>query len=68
MSVERFPYLVEVLGAQLLRVVELVAVDELAETFHGSPHALGCRFARPLRLVAAGHEARDHGSERPDSE
>src|SRR5581483_4038810 len=61
-------HLVEVLLRQLLRIVELVAVDEVSEAFHGAVHALGGRLTGPLRLVAAGDEARHHRAERPDAE
>jgi len=67
-AVERSAHLVEVLLGELLRVVELVAVDEVAEPLDGPAHALRGRLARVLRLVAAGDEARDHRSEGPDAE
>ena len=59
--------LVQVLLRQLLRVVELVAVDQVSETFDSLPHACSGRFAQPLRLVTARHKACDHGPKRPDS-
>src|SRR5215470_9759874 len=59
---------VEVVRRQLLRVVELVPVDEVAEALDRAAHLLCRRLADPLRLVAAGHEPRDHRSEGPDSE
>ena len=39
---------VDVLLVQLLRVVELVAVDQVAEPVDGAAHALGRRLARAL--------------------
>jgi len=65
---ERLAHFVEVLLGELLRVVELVAVDEVAEPLDGAPHSLRRRLACVLRLVAAGDEARDHRSEGPDAE
>ncbi len=66
--VERREYLVPVLLVQLLRVVELVAVDQVAEAVDRTAYALGSRLARPLRLVAAGDEPRHHRPEGPDPE
>ena len=65
---ERLADLVHVLLAQLLRIVELVAVDQVAETVDRPPHPLDRRLPRALRLVAARNEARDHRPERPDAE
>ena len=62
------PRLVAVLLVQLLRIVELVAVDQVAETVDRTAHALGRRLARPLRLVPAGDEPRHHRPEGPDPE
>ena len=55
-------------GVELLRVVELVAVDEVAEPVDRATHPLRGRLAGPLRLVAARDEARHHRPEGPDSE
>ena len=63
---ERVAHLVEVLLVELLRVVELVVVDQVAEPVDGAMHSLGGRLARPLRLVAAGDESRHHRPEGPD--
>ena len=60
--------LVQVVLVQLLRVVKLVAVDQVAEPLDSSAHPHGRRLARVLRLVAAGNEARHHRAERPDAE
>jgi hypothetical protein len=65
---ELFAHFVQVFLGELLRIVELVAVDEVAKTGDGPPHALDSRLARPLGLVAARNEAGRHGPERPDSE
>ena len=65
--VERGPDVVEVLCRELLRIVKLVVVHQRAEAFDGAMHLLGGGLARVLRLIAARHEARDHGAERPDS-
>ena len=59
--------LVDVPRVQLLRVVELVAVDQVSEPLDRPSHSLGGRLAGPLRLVAARDEAGDHRAERPDS-
>ena len=67
-AVEGLADLVEVLLRELLRVVELVVVNELAEPVHRPPHPLRRRLAGPLRLIADGHEARDHRPEGPDAE
>jgi hypothetical protein len=66
--VERLADLVEVLVRELLRVVELVVVDQVAEPVDRAPNALHRRLARQFRLVPAGDEARGHRPERPDSE
>ena len=65
---ERVADRVGVLLVQLLRVVELVAVDQVAEPVDRPPHPLDRRLARVLGLVAAGDEAGDHRAERPDAE
>ena len=65
---ERVADLVEVLLVELAGVVELVAVDQVAEPVDRPPHALDGRLARPLRLVADRHEPGDHRPERPDPE
>src|SRR5215210_4445685 len=67
-AAERVPDVVEVVLVQLLRVVKLVAVDQVAEALHGSPDPLRRRLGRELRLVATGHEAGDHRAKRPDAE
>ena len=66
-AVERLTHRVQVLGVQLLRVVELVAVDQVAEPVDRAPHALHGRLLRQLRLVAAGDEAGRHRPEGPDA-
>src|SRR5581483_11915276 len=58
----------EVLARELLRIVELVIVDEVAEAGDGARDALRRRLAGVLRLVAAGHEPRHHRPEGPDTE
>ena len=65
---ERVTHLVEVLLPELLRVVELVAVDQVAEPVHGAANPLGRGLVRPLRLVAGGDESRHHRPEGPDPE
>jgi carbonic anhydrase/acetyltransferase-like protein (isoleucine patch superfamily) len=65
---ERGEDFVAVLLVQLLWVVELVAVDEVAQAVDRAAHALGRLLARPLRLVAARDEARHHRPEGPDPE
>ena len=59
---------VEVVLGELLRVVELVVVDQPLEPVHRPPHPLRRGLTGPLRLVAARHEARHHGAQRPDAE
>jgi hypothetical protein len=61
-------HLAEVLLGKLLRIVELVAVDEVSEAVDRPLHPLHRRLSRPLRLVAAGDEASGHRAERPDAE
>jgi hypothetical protein len=67
-AVEGRPDLVDILLGELLGVVELVVVDQIAQPPDCAPHAVGGRFPRPLRLVAAGDEAGDHRPEGPDAE
>src|SRR5579884_3370338 len=59
---------VEVVAVQLARVMELVVVDQVAEPADRAVHLFGHRLVPLVRLVAAGHETRDHRSERPDPE
>ncbi len=68
MTAKGRPHLVEIVGRQLLRVVELVAVDQVPETLDGSANAVDGRLVRELGLVAGGNESRSHRTERPDSE
>ena len=67
-TVERLAHLVQVLRRELLRVVELVVVDQVAEPCNRRPNPVGCRLAGELGLVAAGVEPGRHVAERPDSE
>jgi hypothetical protein len=66
--VERVSDLVEVRRRQLLRVVELVVVDQVAEPLDRGPHLLRRRLARELGLVPGSVEAGRHVAEGPDSE
>ena len=68
MAGERLANVVEVLLRELLRVVELVVVDEVTETLDCAPDALGHGLVRPLGLVAARDEAGHHRAEGPDAE
>ena len=63
--VERGAHVVEVVAVELAGVVELVVVHQVAEPVDGAVHLLRDRLVAPLRLVAAGHEARDHRAEAP---
>jgi hypothetical protein len=65
---ERVADFLEVVLVQLLRIVELVPVDQVAEASHRPTDSLGCRLGRELRFVATGDEARDHRAQRPDAE
>ena len=65
-AVERLAHLLEVVAVELVRVVELVVVHQVAEAVDRAAHLLGRRLVGELRLVAAGDEARDHPAERPD--
>ena len=65
--VERVAHLVEVLGGELVRVVELVAVDQVAEPVDRAADALRRRLVAVLGLVAHRHEAGDHRPEGPDA-
>ncbi len=67
-SVECVADLVQVLRRQLLRVVKLVAVDQVSEAFDGVANTLGRRLVREFGLVAGRDESRSHRTERPDSE
>ena len=44
---ERLAHLVEVLSAKLMRVVELVVVDQVAEPVDGAPHLARRSTRRP---------------------
>ena len=63
---ERRAHRVEVRRVELLRVVELVAVDQVAETLDRPPDLVRGRLAGPLRLVARRHEPCRHRPECPD--
>jgi hypothetical protein len=65
---ERLADLVDVLFVQLLRIVELVAVDLLVEPVDRPAYALHGRLAGTLRLVATRNEPCDHRAEGPDAE
>jgi hypothetical protein len=67
---QRFADRLEVGGRELIRIVELVAVDQLPEAGDCAVHLLGHRLAvvRVLGLIATRDEPRDHRSERPDAE
>jgi hypothetical protein len=67
-AVERRPHVVQVLLGELLRIMELVVVHQVAEALDSSAHALHCRLAGALGLVPTGHEAGDHRPEGPDAE
>ena len=67
-AVERRADLVEVVAAELVGVVELVVVHQVAEAVHRAAHLLGRRLRAVLGLVADGHEAGDHPAQRPDPE
>ena len=68
MSAERLANLVEVLLGELLRIVKLVVVDQVAQPVDGARDSLDGRLARVLGLVATGDEPRDHRPEGPDAE
>jgi hypothetical protein len=68
MRAERLTDLLEVPLVELARVVELVAVDQVAEPVHGPPDPLDGRLAGPLRLIPRRDEPGDHRPERPDPE
>src|SRR5262249_3963484 len=61
-------HVVQVPGRQLLRIVELVVVDQVAQPFDGATDLLRGRLRRVLGLVAARYEAGDHRAHRPDAE
>ena len=66
--IERGLNLLQVVALDLLGVVELVVVHQLAEALDGGSH-LGCGGrARKGRLVTARVEPGGHRSERPDTE
>jgi hypothetical protein len=65
-AVERVAHGIQVVAGELLRVVELVVVDQLAEARDGGAHLLDGRRARQLGLVPAGVEAGGHVPEGPD--
>ena len=65
---ERLAHVVEVLLGQLLRVVELVVVDQLAQAVDGPLDPPGGGLAGALGLVATRDEPRDHRPEGPDAE
>ena len=62
---ERRTHFVQVLLGELLRVVELVVVDEVVEPAYGARHLEGGRLAGMLGLISARHEPGHHRPERP---
>jgi hypothetical protein len=66
--VERLAHLVEVVGRELLRVVELVVVDQVAEPLDRGAHPLRGGAAAQLGLVASRVEPGGHVPEGPDAE
>ena len=67
-SVQCVADLIQVVLRQLLRIVELVAVDQIAEALDGVANTVDRRLVREVRLVAARDEPRRHRAERPDPE
>src|SRR5207248_3948099 len=67
---ERLAHLVEVVLAEFLRIVELVAVHQIAEALDRPRDLLCGRLLHVVvvRLIAHRDEARDHRAEGPDSE
>jgi len=63
--VQSLSHLVEVLFGELLGVVELVVVDQVAEAVDGTVHALGRRIASVRGLIADRHETGDHRPKGP---
>ena len=57
-AAERRADLVEVVGRELVRVVELVAVDQVAEPLDGAVHLLGDRLGVVAVLAAGSRRAR----------
>ena len=66
-TVEHVAHSVDVLRRQLLRIVELVVVDQVAQPVDRATHSVDRRFAPVVRLIAARDEARHHRPEGPDS-
>jgi hypothetical protein len=67
-TVERVADVVEVVRRQLVRVVELVPVDRVAEPLDRARDTLRSRLVAVLGLVAQRDEPRDHRPESPDAE
>src|SRR3954447_16813755 len=67
-ALERLLHLFEVLGRELLRVVELVVVHQVAEPLHSRSHFRRGARSRELGLVPAGIEPGRHRSECPDAQ
>ncbi len=69
-AVERRLHCVEVVGREFVGVMELVTVDQLAETLDGTMDLVGDRLVDVVvrGLIAAGDEPGDHRSERPDAD
>jgi hypothetical protein len=65
---ERCADVVDVVLVQLLWVVKLVAVDQVAEPFDRAPDTVDRGLRCVLGLVTARDEASDHGPECPDAE
>ena len=64
-AVERLLHLLEVVGRELLRVVELVVVHQVAEPLDCRPHLLRGARTCEVGLVAAGIEPRRHRRRMP---
>ena len=67
-AVERLLHLLEVVGRELLRVVELVVVHQVAETLDCRPHLRRSARTCEVGLVPAGIEPRRHRPECPDAQ
>ena len=67
-AVQGLAHLVEVRRRELLGVVELVVVHQVAEALDGAVDLLRGGLDAVLGLVAARHEAGDHGPEGPDAD
>src|SRR5436190_320244 len=69
-ATKRLTHRLEIVGRELVGVMELVAIDQVVQTLDGTSDLVSDRLIDVivLRLIAAGDEPSDHRPKRPDAD